>query len=377
MNDNGELGDLSFPTITYTNNSLKLCKLLEDGETRSEVYVSDKLGCSMRKTFHLIAQNKIRDMVECPNKGHVKMTDDWLARDRITNLSLLLIDSSIDQRSQKHQQLALPSSQHAIPIQPTAFFSSSFRENDVVLYPGPGMRKHPGNARLRKLVEDHYPIYSTYDWSNKEKIELTNAIVRKVASWGGRFLSWDEELDVWVEVESIKAHRRVSQMFHDITRKAKANGIGSTASIESIVPTVPTASIEPTVLTNALCVIWHHHSQAYERSLCNLASSFSTESIEDVEINPESGVDVPAVEINPESGVDVPAVEINPESGVDVPAVEINPESGVDVPAVGINPESGVDVPEPPASTVPVEAYERYLQNLASSFSTESIEPLA
>ena len=96
------------------------------------------------------------------------------------------------------------------------------QKTDVLMVQGmnAALRIHPGNIRFRTLVEDHYPAYSTCA-KKSQKTKLSESIVRKVASWGGRFMKWVPERDVWIEVDFLQARTKVALTFRDITKSIK------------------------------------------------------------------------------------------------------------------------------------------------------------
>ena len=97
---------------------------------------------------------------------------------------------------------------------------------DVILGRGHKSNLHPGNKRLRKLVEESKEIY---DKSHKtEKTEIINRLFRAIRQ-KGRFLI---ESDVgWVEVTDKVAKQKISHTFRDAGKKWKMKTKPSTEQI--------------------------------------------------------------------------------------------------------------------------------------------------
>ena len=93
---------------------------------------------------------------------------------------------------------------------------------DVTLGRGRRCNRHPGNIRLRSLV-DH--AKNIYDSSSKgDKTRITEIIVTAVKQ-NGRFLK--EEKFGWVEVEDEVARLKVSHVFRDRMKNNNNNGSSS------------------------------------------------------------------------------------------------------------------------------------------------------
>jgi hypothetical protein len=102
--------------------------------------------------------------------------------------------------------------------------SSSSRAVQVITVPsrsdvlfGRGMRcqTHPGNIRLKLMMEK---LFSRYEGSNKpQKTELATAIVNQVKSMGTRFLKQKQGGDLsWEEVDFKTAQAKVSHDFRSL-----------------------------------------------------------------------------------------------------------------------------------------------------------------
>jgi hypothetical protein len=103
---------------------------------------------------------------------------------------------------------------------------------DVLLGRGGRTNHHPGNKRYREEVENFRKIYSSLQ-TDKEKTEMSLALVDVIQKLGGRFLEEDKVKDnpnvsvclEWYVVSDIVARRKVSQALREDNdpdkRKAK------------------------------------------------------------------------------------------------------------------------------------------------------------
>lgn len=121
----------------------------------------------------------------------------------------------------------------------------SFRQQDVLLGKNPKLRNHPGNARLRELVELRYDIYYAADKSQKTK--LAAGIIKFIALTGGRFMRPAEPTDSgdastniepssisWVEVDELEARNKVSSTFRNFKKSGKRKLEATNASAEGL-----------------------------------------------------------------------------------------------------------------------------------------------
>ena len=69
--------------------------------------------------------------------------------------------------------------------------------NDVLVGRGKPFQQHPGNVRLRQLVELHVATYKAAETGEKGMVTLE--ILRTINDASGRFLKKDSD-DWWVEV---------------------------------------------------------------------------------------------------------------------------------------------------------------------------------
>lgn len=89
-------------------------------------------------------------------------------------------------------------------------------ENDVILGRGQRSNLHPGNKRLRRLVEDAKGIHGKS--TKRGKTDIAARIVVAIQQQG-RFLQ--ESAFGWVEVNDKAARQKVSHAFRDTCKKKK------------------------------------------------------------------------------------------------------------------------------------------------------------
>jgi hypothetical protein len=90
--------------------------------------------------------------------------------------------------------------------------------NDVILRRGKTFHGHPGNFRMRILVESYQEAYKRAPLG--EKSPVGDRIVEEIKKEGGRFLETDPD-DWWVEVSDEEASKRVCKAIRS-ARSTKA-----------------------------------------------------------------------------------------------------------------------------------------------------------
>jgi len=109
---------------------------------------------------------------------------------------------------------------------------TEIRPKDVLMGRSPYWRKHPGNMRLKKLVDEKYDDYFDAKTSRKQQTKIAETIVKTIIRVGGRFLrrpnqkkrkpeldgDTDSEIS-WVELSEIEARYNVASKFRNILKK--------------------------------------------------------------------------------------------------------------------------------------------------------------
>jgi hypothetical protein len=99
---------------------------------------------------------------------------------------------------------------HSIVLEPT--------DSDVIFGRGKGIQIHPGNVRLRKLIDSTRPKYEGAKLS--EKTSIADQLVQHIKGSGGSFLKKGDG-DGWIEVADETAREKISHAFRDSRRKVK------------------------------------------------------------------------------------------------------------------------------------------------------------
>jgi len=86
-------------------------------------------------------------------------------------------------------------------------------ERDVLYGRGRLHREHPGNTHLRHLCDAYRTSYDQADRENKTRISQT--IVNRTKTMGGRFLRYDKAQRLWFPVSGEEARLKVGHMIRD------------------------------------------------------------------------------------------------------------------------------------------------------------------
>jgi hypothetical protein len=134
------------------------------------------------------------DALPVNNQGEVKKSHQskWMERRRIKDISI-------------HQTGCF----HGIDLP---------GRDDVVLRRGIKFHEHPGNFRMRLLVESNQEVYKMAPV--REKAPIGDKIVQEIKKEGGRFLELDSD-GWWVEVSDKEATKRVCKSIRS-ARSTKA-----------------------------------------------------------------------------------------------------------------------------------------------------------
>lgn len=84
---------------------------------------------------------------------------------------------------------------------------------DVLRGRGQNVFDHPGNARFRREVENLRPHYNSCK-NKKEKTVVSEELIRRVQSYGGRFLDRDPSGN-WFEEDDGTARKKCSQALRE------------------------------------------------------------------------------------------------------------------------------------------------------------------
>eukprot|EP00980_Cylindrotheca_fusiformis_P002891 scaffold675_cov103-Cylindrotheca_fusiformis.AAC.2 len=104
-------------------------------------------------------------------------------------------------------------------------------KHDVLLGRGKHISRHAGNRLLHELVATYYNEYNRLPKDGKTN--LADQVVGVVHGYAGRFLKFDNESAMWIEVSNLEAREKVAHRFrHNRALSLKGD---STQSLEQIV----------------------------------------------------------------------------------------------------------------------------------------------
>jgi len=93
-------------------------------------------------------------------------------------------------------------------IDPDAERVSKIRKDDILFGRGKGFQNHPGNRRMRKIIEKYKVKYHAL--LRTEKQDLIKAVYNELTESGARFLKRLEKEAVWIMVDRPVALQKVS-----------------------------------------------------------------------------------------------------------------------------------------------------------------------
>jgi hypothetical protein len=93
-------------------------------------------------------------------------------------------------------------------IDPDAERVSKLHKTDILFGRGKGFQNHPGNQRMREVIEKYKVQY--HSLKRSEKQELIEAVYKELTEEGARFLKKLDNEDAWVKVDRPVALQKVS-----------------------------------------------------------------------------------------------------------------------------------------------------------------------
>eukprot|EP00980_Cylindrotheca_fusiformis_P029620 scaffold23625_cov137-Cylindrotheca_fusiformis.AAC.5 len=93
-------------------------------------------------------------------------------------------------------------------IDPDAERVREINKNDIVFGRGRGYQNHPGNLRMRKIIEKFKTRY--HSLKRQQKREMVEAVYKEIVEDGARFLKKVEGEEAWVKVDVPVALQKVS-----------------------------------------------------------------------------------------------------------------------------------------------------------------------
>jgi hypothetical protein len=93
-------------------------------------------------------------------------------------------------------------------IDPNAERVHKLQKSDIVFGRGRGFQNHPGNQRMRDVIEKYKTQYHSLKRGGKH--DLVDTVYKEITDGGGRFLKKLDGEDVWVVVDRPIALQKVS-----------------------------------------------------------------------------------------------------------------------------------------------------------------------
>jgi hypothetical protein len=93
-------------------------------------------------------------------------------------------------------------------IDPNAERVDKLRKNDIIFGRGKGFQNHPGNQRMREIVDKYKVQY--HSLKRAEKRQMVENVYKEIAAGGARFLLKVDGKNAWVMVDAPLAIQKVS-----------------------------------------------------------------------------------------------------------------------------------------------------------------------
>jgi len=119
-----------------------------------------------------------------------------------------------ENKRQKHQL-------HSPCLLTEALAVESVCDQDVLCGRDKHSTDHRGNRRFRAIVQLHSARYQSAR-RRIEKTEIAREVVATIDEEGGRFIRFDDDLDCWVQLDSVEAHEKVSHALRSVKMPKRA-----------------------------------------------------------------------------------------------------------------------------------------------------------
>jgi hypothetical protein len=93
-------------------------------------------------------------------------------------------------------------------IDPNAERVDKLRKNDIIFGRGKGRQNHPGNERMREIIDEYKVRYHTL--KRAEKRQMAENVYKEIGEGGARFLKKVDGENAWVMVDAPIAIQKVS-----------------------------------------------------------------------------------------------------------------------------------------------------------------------
>lgn len=177
----------------------------------------------------------IRNMLQCPVSNASQHNPSTNKLSQFANIVVPMIIESDDSGTPIQNKVETSSQNKnrnncVHKEQDTIFTIQHPNEFDVLAGRGNGVAFHSGNHNFVKLVKQYYGIYSDPTSSRNQKMAITEEIIRKIHSSGGRFLKpnrSNNSRDCWICMTSDETRKKTGQALRDGGKPAKKRHLRS------------------------------------------------------------------------------------------------------------------------------------------------------
>lgn len=129
-------------------------------------------------------------------------------------------------------------------IDPDAERVGKLNKTDILFGRGKGFQNHPGNQRMRDVIEKYKIQYHSLKRSEKQK--LIEAVYRELTEAGARFLKKVDNEDAWVKVDrpvalqkvshTLRCRKNVEKYVDEKSKQSGSNQISNVGQLRGIMP---------------------------------------------------------------------------------------------------------------------------------------------
>ena len=154
----------------------------------------------------------------------------------------------------------------AVATSPTTWATTTapieLRPEDVICTKGRITRNHPGNVKYDSLIQHSRDRYQACQFRG-DKTRITNDVIESVKQAGGRFLKYDTDTGVWIELTRALEREKVSHALRSskspLVQKQQRKGIAKSTPSSSpntsqrsiTVPAAAAAGTPPTAASSS------------------------------------------------------------------------------------------------------------------------------
>lgn len=151
---------------------------------------------------------------------------------------------SVDQRTRDNAARYAALRNHRIrfedAIDPNAERVKTLNKHDVIFGRGRGYQNHPGNLRMRTIIDKYKHHY--HDLKRQGKRDMVEQVYKEIVEGGARFLKKLDDEDEWVKVDVPIALQKVSHTLR--CRKKSAEELAEAAEASTTAPSPKLSALE-------------------------------------------------------------------------------------------------------------------------------------